>query len=827
MINAMDKPDRESEKTVSHDPLKINELQEIYSSGSLISGILEAAPDAIVIINGQGRILLVNTQTEKIFGYKRDELLLQPVEILLPEQFHERHIKHRGHYFSEPRTRQMGPELNLAGRRKDGSEFPVEISLSPMKTKDGLFVISIIRDITDRKRTEEELVKVDRHLSAILSSTKEAIFTISMDGRIQTCNPAALDMLGYRESEVIGQSTQKFYPSEELFLEFGKRLGPALKENGYFSGEFELKRANGEVFPVEFMVNVLRRGDQELGVVAVVRDITQRKKAEEALQRSHQELERRVEERTAELSKAYANLKEQFAERLRVESLLRESKERFKAFMNNSTAVAWMKDDQGRYAYINEPYERRFKTCLADCCGKTDFEFFPAEVAKQLQENDRAVLAAGKVMELVEQVPTPDGLIHHWLVYKFPFKDNSCQRLVGGMAFDITEQVRTKEALREERDRAQNYLDVVGVIVVVIDANQKTILINKKGCEVLGYQEEEILGKNWFDTFVPERMRDQAKSAFAKLMAGEVKPFEYYENPVLTKKSGDRIIAWHNAVLRNESGQIYATLSSGEDITEKTLLEQQVRQSEKLAAVGQLTTGLAHEIGTPLNVIMGRAEFMLRKMSAEDPLRQNLESIVTQIERITRIVQQLLSFTRPKPPQVGPVHLKHLLQGILAFLEYHIQRQDIATTLDCAQNLPEVLVDRDQIQQVFFNIILNAIQAMDQGGSLTIRVSQTIVREKRVDPVKDQYLKIEVADTGSGIPQDKLSKVFDPFFSTKEVGKGSGLGLTVSYELVKRHGGWIDVKSRVGEGSVFTVYLPLRSLQAKGLDIRGESAWIN
>jgi PAS domain S-box-containing protein len=682
MINPMDKPDRESKETVSHNPLKFNELQEATSSGSLISDILGAAPDAIVIINGQGRILLVNTQTEKIFGYERDELLLQPLEILLPERFRERHVKHREHYFSEPRTRPMGQGLNLAGRRKDGGEFPVEISLSPMKTKDGLLVISIIRDVTDRKRTEEELVKLNQYLSAVLSSTKEAIFSISMDGRIQTCNPAALDMLGYRESEVIGQSTQKFYPSEESFLEFGKHLGPALEENGYFSGEIELKRANGEVFPSEFMVNVLRKGEQELGVVAVVRDITQRKRAEKILISAHHELERLVRMRTAEL----------------------------------------------------------------------------AETNKQLEE---------------------------------------------------------------ERDRAQDYLDVVGVIVIVIDTHQKTILINKKGCEVLGYEEEEILGKNWFDTFVPERTRDRAKSTFAKLMAGEVKPFENYENPVLTRGGEERMIAWHNTVLRDENGGIHGTLSSGADVTEKMSLEQQVRQSEKLAAIGQLTAGLAHEIGTPLNVIMGRAEFMLRKMSTEDPLRQNLESIITQIERITRIVQQLLSFSRPKPLQVGPVQLIPLLQGILSFLGYHIQRQDIKATLDCEQNLPEILADWDQIEQVFFNIILNAIQAMPQGGSLIIRVSQTIAREKREDSVKDEYLKIEVADTGTGIAQDKRSKVFDPFFSTKEVGKGSGLGLTVSYELVKKHGGWIDVKSRVGEGSVFTVYLPLRSLQAKGLD-RGE-----
>jgi PAS domain S-box-containing protein len=815
----MNKPSRRPKKNTFRNPSKHNRPNETDPSVLSFQGLLESAPDGILIVDSNGLIVLVNTQTEKLFGYRRNELLGKPVEILVPERFRERHVGHRVQYSSNPRTRPMGVCLNLTALHKDGSEFPVEISLSPLETDNGILITSVIRDVTSRRRVEEELLSTNRYLSAILSSTKEAIFTISMDRRIQTCNQAALDILGYQESEIIGQSTEKFYPSEEAFLEFGRRLNFALKENGYFSGEFELRRASGEIFPAEFMVNVLKKDGKEIGVVAVIRDITERRRAEEALRKSHQELENRVEERTAELSKAYANLKGQFADRLRAESLLRESEERFKAFMNNSTAVAWMKDDQGVYVYINKPFERRFKTRLADWCGKTDFELFPGEVADQLCENDRVVLASGKAMELVELVPTPDGAVHHWLAYKFPFKDHSGQRLVGGMAFDITEQVRAEEALREERDKAQNYLDVAGVMFVVIDADQKITLINKKGCEVLGYNEKEILGKNWFDTFIPERVRDQVKTTFAKLMAGEINPVEYYENPVLIRSGEERMIAWHNTVLRNESGQIYATLSSGEDITERLQLEQQVRQSEKLAAVGQLTAGLAHEIGTPLNVIMGRAEFMLRKMSPEDPLRQNLESIITQIERITKIVQQLLTFARPKPLQAGPVHLVSILEGVLSLFEYYIARQGITVTLDCVQNLPEILADRDQIQQVFFNIILNAIQAMPQGGSLIIRAWQTISRQQREDSVKDHYIKIEVADTGTGIAVDKLSKIFDPFFSTKEVGKGAGLGLTVSYGIIKRHGGWIDVRSRVGKGSVFTVYLPLPSLQPKSLDL--------
>jgi PAS domain S-box-containing protein len=500
--------------------------------------LLEHLPDAVVISDTEGRILFLNRRANDLFGYTGEELIGRPVETLVPDRFRRTHVAHRARYHSDPRTRPMGACLDLVGLRKDGTEFQVEISLSSMRMEETAVVTAVVRDVTNRKRVEEE---------------------------IRTLN---------------------------------------------------------------------------------------------------QELERRVEERT--------------------------------------------------------------------------------------------------------------------------------------------------RALQEETELLQRYLEVVGVMIVVLNADQKVLLINKRGCEILGYTEAEIVGKNWFNHFLPNGMREPTREAFLKLMAGEVKPVEYFQNPVLTKSGEERTIAWHNTVLRDENGIIYATLSSGEDITERLTLERQVRQAEKLAAIGQLASGLAHEIGTPLNVIAGRAEYMLRKMPTGDPLRENLEPIIHQIERITRIVSRLLSFTRTAPLEKRPIRVGAMLSALLAFFEHQMDQHRIGGSLDCPETIPEILADPDQIQQVCFNVVHNAIQAMPQGGRLAVQVRRTVPRKRREDPVGDQFIRIAFEDTGVGIPSEHLPKVFDPFFTTKEVGQGTGLGLAVSYGIVRNHGGWMDVKSEVGRGSVFNVYLPIR-----------------
>lgn len=237
-------------------------------------------------------------------------------------------------------------------------------------------------------------------------------------------------------------------------------------------------------------------------------------------------------------------------------------------------------------------------------------------------------------------------------------------------------------------------------------------------------------------------------------------------------------------------------------------LERELRQSEKLATVGQLASGLAHDIGTPLGIISGRAELIKRRLEEKEEAQKDLSVILQQSERITKIIQQLLGFVRKKRPEQKPLNIGLLLATTLEFFDYLIQKQGVTVLREIATPLPLVIGDLDQLNQVFSNLFLNALQAMPQGGTLRLTVSPVWISKKGLQDGKRLYVVIAVEDTGVGMERDVLEKIFSPFFTTKEGDKGTGLGLTVSQGIVEEHEGWIDVESEPGKGSVFRVHLP-------------------
>jgi len=245
----------------------------------------------------------------------------------------------------------------------------------------------------------------------------------------------------------------------------------------------------------------------------------------------------------------------------------------------------------------------------------------------------------------------------------------------------------------------------------------------------------------------------------------------------------------------------------------KLELERSLRQSEKLATIGQLASELAHEIGTPLNIIYGRTDLILRKLEDKEELQKNLDIILHQTERITRIIQQLLGFVRKKKPEHAPMNTGTLLETTLDLLDHQIQKQQVRVVKDWEDNLPPVIGDPDQLQQVFLNLILNAIQSMPQGGRLGLSVSSKRISKEGLKQEARPYIEIAVQDTGMGMEREVRQKIFTPFFTTK--GTGTGLGLMVSEGIVRDHEGWIEVESEVGKGSVFKVYLPSAPKEVK------------
>jgi PAS domain S-box-containing protein len=374
---------------------------------------------------------------------------------------------------------------------------------------------------------------------------------------------------------------------------------------------------------------------------------------------------------------------------------------------------------------------------------------------------------------------------------------------------DLTEHKRLWDKLREERDKAHKYLSIARVIIVALDIKGRVTLINKRGCEVLGYAEEEILGKDWFDFCIPEQARQELRNVFEKLMLGEVKVAKYHENPILVKSGEERIITWKNTVLTDEAGNVVGTLSSGEDITDRKRTEAELIRAEKLASVGQLAAGVAHEVNNPLAGILVYIKLLLKKyeqnkLQTEDTKKQ-LEKIAKETERCSRIIKNLLDFSRQTEVTLRPVDINKVVEATLSIIGHQIGLENIKVEKNLGTSLPLIHADFDQIQQALMNVMLNAAQAMPNGGDL--RITTSLAKAVKIADSTRDAIRVDVSDTGVGIPKENLAKLFTPFFTTKEKGKGVGLGLSVVHGIVERHHGKIEIESDPGAGTTFSIYL--------------------
>jgi len=378
-----------------------------------------------------------------------------------------------------------------------------------------------------------------------------------------------------------------------------------------------------------------------------------------------------------------------------------------------------------------------------------------------------------------------------------------------GCHLDVTDRKAAERAVREERDRAQRYLDIAGVMLVALDRDGVVTMINRKGREILGYPEEEIVGKKWFDHFLTPEVRRSVLRVHEALLEDAGDRGEYHENTVLTRSGEERLIAWHNVTLRNDAGQVTGHLSSGEDITEQRSMESRLRQAQKLESIGTLAGGVAHEINNPVMGIMNYAQLIVDKLGPDSDVAEFATEIGKETERVAAIVKNLLGFARQEKQAQSPARMCDVVESTLSLVRTVLRHDQITLNVDVPEDLPKLKCRSQQIQQVIMNLVTNARDALNEkypGHDDNARISITA---RTIEKDGRKWIRTTVADTGPGIRDEVRERMFDPFYTTKPREKGTGLGLSISHGIVKDHGGEMSVESEAGEWTRFHVDLPV------------------
>jgi PAS domain S-box-containing protein len=362
-------------------------------------------------------------------------------------------------------------------------------------------------------------------------------------------------------------------------------------------------------------------------------------------------------------------------------------------------------------------------------------------------------------------------------------------------------QLRTKaDELERMRQFSENILESLNDGLAVLDRNGHVVRWNRQMEELYGVRHEAAAGQS-IDSLLDPRIVDMIRGASSE---GEA----YYRIPMSTRHDPPRrlLVNVGATPLRDSAGDIVGTIVIVEDISTRVQLEEQLQISEKMASIGLLAAGVAHEVNTPLTGISSYTQMLLQQAPADDPSTKVLEKIERQTFRAAKIVNGLLNLARPAQVDSGPCDINTVINDVLSLLEHQFRTGSIQVRKELAPVPPIVQGIEHKLQQVFLNLFLNARDAMPKGGWLTI-----VTRWERNGAV------VEVADTGSGIPAEQLSRIYDPFFTTKAIGKGTGLGLSITYGIVQEHGGSITCDSQVGQGTRFTIHLPLAGAVRKAL----------
>ncbi|HWZ81143.1 MAG TPA: PAS domain S-box protein [Terriglobales bacterium] len=473
-----------------------------------------------------------------------------------------------------------------------------------------------------------------------------------------------------------------------------------------------------------------------------------------------------------------------------------------------TTDAVFVKDLQGRYLMMNSAGAHFLGRSIEEVVGKDDRELFSPENGRQIMERDEAVIRAGEACTYEEDA-TLGGVTRTYLSTKGPYRD-ATGRVVGllGISRDITDRKRAEQEIHKSQQRLQIHIEHTPLAVIEWDPQFCVASWNAAAHHIFGFSREEAIGQH-ASFIVSPAFRHHVEEVWQALR--DQKGGTRSTNNNTTKDGRTISCEWYNTPLVDESGRLLGVASLVQDVTERVALEERLRQSQKMEAIGRLAGGVAHDFNNLLTVIMGYTQVLTDGLPPASRLTDATNQIRSAADRAAGITRQLLAFSRKQVLSPRVIDLNDVMMNLDTMLRRLIG-EDIQVLTVPGRALGTVKADPGQIEQVILNLALNARDAMPQGGKLTLEtenmdLDDAYAREHR--PLQPgRYVMLAVSDTGTGMSPETQAHIFEPFFTTKDVGKGTGLGLSTVYGIVKQSGGYIWVYSEPDQGTTFKIYLP-------------------
>jgi len=636
---------------------------------------------------------------------------------------------------------------------------------------------------------QRKLKESEQWLATTLKSIGDAVIATDTGKLITFMNPVAEALTGWKQEEAIGKPLKNVFKiiNEKTGKQADDPVAKVLREGVIvgLANHTVLVAKDGTKRSVDDSGAPVRDDKGKIiGVVLVFRDITERKIAVEQLRASEERHRSVVDNINVGIALISRNME---------------------ILALNNQMKKWYPDIDISQKPIC--YKSFNKPSINDLCP---------DCPVCITLND------GEVHESVLD-RIADNKVRNYRVISSPLKDKKGKIIAAiEMVEDITEQKKAQEALQRSELKYRELVQNANSIILRMDSQGNVTFFNEFAQQFFGYTEDEIVGKNVVGSIVPET-DSELRNLAAMIRDIGLNPEKHAsnENENMRKDGGRIWVSWTNKAIHDKDGNIIETLCVGNDVTERKLLERQLFQALKMESIGTLAGGVAHDFNNLLMGILGNASLMLMNTDPADPNYNRLKSIEKHVESGSKLTSQLLGYARKGKYELKPINLNQLVKDTSEL--FGRTRKDISIYLELLPDLLAVEADKGQIEQVLWNLYVNAADAMPEGGDFilkTFNADHKNMKGRLYVPRPCKYVILTVTDTGIGMDNEIKERIFDPFFTTKEMGRGTGLGLASAYGIINGHDGYIDVESRKGEGTTFSIYLPASEKKiAKSVDI--------